>query len=35
MYEPEYRLNNDKTTAMKLAFNGIIPQKCWEHKPEL
>ena len=35
MYEPEYKLNNEMTTAMLLAYNGIIPQKCWKHNPKL
>ena len=46
MYDPEYRFNHNKyslftrfnsnmTTAMIFAYNEVIPQKYWEHKPEL
>ena len=35
LYEPEYKINNDKTTAMKLAEYNIDIPKYWEHDPEL
>ena len=35
LYEPEYKLINGQTTAMRLARYGIIPDKYWEHSPKL
>ena len=31
LYEPEYKINNDTTTAMKLAEYNIDIPKYWEH----
>ena len=35
MYESEYKINNDKITAMLLAYNGILPPKEWCHDPSI
>ena len=35
MYEPEYKISNDKTTAMLLAYNDILPPKEWCHDPSI
>ena len=35
MYEPEYRLKWGMTTAMKLAYDEILPPKEFYHRPEI